>query len=67
MDRKSVMNAPAATDFMFQITAQEWPIQRSQFATLDAAPAGRAANPIPTVRPEQGTELVEVPVSKGLR
>jgi phage regulator Rha-like protein len=31
------------TDFMFQLTAEEWSALRSQFATLDASTAGRAA------------------------
>src|SRR5438093_4169504 len=29
------------SDFMFQLSAEEWAALRSQFATLDAAPAGR--------------------------
>jgi len=30
-----------SADFMFQLSAEEWAALRSQFATLDAAPAGR--------------------------
>ena len=37
--RRNLAKVPA--DFMFQLSADEWAALRSQFATLNAAPAGR--------------------------
>jgi hypothetical protein len=37
--RRNLIKFP--TDFMFQLSADEWAALRSQFATLDAAPGGR--------------------------
>jgi len=52
--RRNLARFPA--EFMFQLTADEWSALRSQFATLDAAPAGRGQHRkyLPLVFTEHG-------------